>query len=365
MKIIYCGGGTSGHVSPAIAIKEAVDEYIGKHSALFIGREGGKENSAVIKARIPIKTVKVIGLKRNLSLESLSAIKMAIAAKKEAASIIKNFGPDLVIGTGGYVCWPVLKAAKSLGIKTILHESNAYPGLVVKLLSKKTDLTLLGIEDAKEELGKKAKTVYVGNPVRKGFDQANREKARNELGLRKNEILILSFGGSNGSARMNEIVIPFITKNKNRNIRYIHATGRNNFDPLYENSKGENVKIIPFFNNMEKILPAADLAITRSGAMTLSELSASGVGAILIPSPNVTADHQRKNAKAYEQKGAARVIDEEILSEKLLEKCIQEIIEDKEVLEKMRKNTAKLYNKDSKKLISEQIKELIQKAKST
>lgn len=317
MKLILTGGGTAGHVNPAIAIAEAVAEVARESEFLFIGREGGGENAAVTRAGIRLATLRVEGLSRSMSPKNIRALWRAVRSTGEAREIIREFAPDAVLGTGGYVCWPVLRAARSLGIPTAIHESNAYPGLVTRMLAGSADLVLVGCGRTLENLKPRANTIVVGNPLRRGFGLIGRRAARARLGIEGGELSVISFGGSIGADKLNRAVIGTMTDERLRAmpIRHIHAVGERYFGEVERENpelcRGiSRRKVVSYINNMPEEMRAADLVICRAGAMTLSEIEAVGVASILIPSPNVTDDHQRKNAEVLVREGAAVMIAE-------------------------------------------------------
>lgn len=329
MRLLICGGGTAGHVTPALVVAEEVKSRFPNARILFIGRTGGGENEAVKKAGIELRTLDVQGLKRSLALENVKRLRLAIQAKEEAKKIIKEFKPDVILGTGGYVCWPVISVGKKLKIPIAIHESNAYPGLTTRLLASKCDKVLLGREEAKAHLTKYAKFTVVGNPVSKTLTRLSHEQARKRLGIANDELFIVSFGGSIGADKLNQVVIDVMKNHtsKDKQIRHIHATGKRYFDINTADTKfpDSKCKILPYIDNMPTMLRAADIVICRCGAMTLAELSAVGVAAILIPSPNVSGNHQYKNANRLSKSGAALLIEEKDLSEKLLWESIFEL----------------------------------------
>ena len=331
MKIILCGGGTAGHINPAIAVAEEIKKQSPKAEILFIGRDGGKENDLVIKAGLELKTVKIQGLKRTLSVDNIKRVLCAIKAKGEAKKIIKSFAPDVILGTGGYVCWPVITAGHSLGISVVIHESNVSPGLTTKLLSSTADLVLLNHKETEKYLNKKVKTKVVGNPLRADFKSINREQARSKLRLSKNEILITSFGGSIGAQKLNEVVLEVMEKysSKEKDIRHIHAMGKRYFpENVSSINKYPRCRILPYISNMPQLLLASDIVICRSGAVTLSEIAEVGVASILIPSPNVSDNHQFKNAKHLADSGAATLIEEKNLTSAALISIIKDLKND-------------------------------------
>jgi UDP-N-acetylglucosamine--N-acetylmuramyl-(pentapeptide) pyrophosphoryl-undecaprenol N-acetylglucosamine transferase len=340
MKILFCGGGTSGHVTPALAIAEEIKRRYADVNLLFVGREGGYENTAIKQYGIPLKTLSIKGLKRSWSWENAKRICLAAKAYGEAKRIVADFSPDVVVGTGGYVSWPVLRAAQKMKLPTVIHESNAVPGLVTRLLAGRCDILLLNYEKALDTLPRVKSYKVVGNPLLSDFSTISRKRARKELKLEDDEIYILSFGGSGGAQRLNEVIISLMKKRSVSadRIKHLHATGKRYFeglknDDLKDGARG--CRIIPFINDMPRQLAAADIVISRSGAMTLSELSRVGACAILIPSPNVSDNHQYKNARVISDAGGCLLIEEEKLTEELLCEKLELLIKDREIRESL------------------------------
>ncbi len=360
MRLLLCGGGTAGHISPAIAIAEEVKKRYPDTEILFVGREGGRENDGVKNAKTDLKTIKIQGLKRSLSIDNIKLIKAVIEARRNAEKIITDFKPDIILGTGGYVCWPVISAGRKMNVKTAIHESNISPGLTTKMLSGKCDVVFLGNGESKKYLSKRAKTLTVGNPIISRFAKENRNEARRRLGIKEDEIFILSFGGSIGADRLNNVVIEVMKNHsaKNTKIRHIHATGHRFFDGIKSSEfKAElnGCKIVPYIDNMPTALRAADIVICRCGAMTLAEISAIGVAAVLIPSPNVSGNHQYKNGKYLSDRGAATLIEEKNLTAECLEKALFELEIDKNGRKNRAKNIKAFSTPDSAKRIVDEL----------
>ena len=364
MRIILCGGGTAGHINPAIAVAEEILDTEPASEILFIGREGGRENELVTKAGIRLQTIPIKGLKRSLSPENISRIRDALLARRRAEKIIKEFKPDVILGTGGYVCWPVISAGKSLGIPTAIHESNITPGLTTKLLARSCDAVFLSQDKTKEYLPKKAKTLVVGTPLRKEFTSLSRSECRRRLGLKDEDILILSFGGSIGADKINHTMIE-VMKNysaKEANVTHIHATGERYYESLPKEDKNlgnSKCKIKAYIDNMPTLMKAADIAVCRSGAMTITELCAAGVAPILIPSPNVTGNHQYMNARLLSDHGAAEIIEEKELTSKALTEAINRLKIDKNGRKNRAKSMQRLCKPKAAKNITKQLKLLI------
>lgn len=364
MKAVLCGGGTAGHINPAVAIGETILEKETGSEIIFVGRDGGRENRAIEEGGHKLFTLDVSGIRRSLSPKNAKSILKMLKAIRESKRLLREFSPEVVIGTGGYVCYPVIKAAKALGIKTVIHESNAVAGLATRRLCRSADLILLNYKCAEKSVPAKCKTVIVGNPLRKNFSVISRQKAREKMGIRKDEILIVSFGGSIGAQRLNEACLDLMENFslKNPLVRHIHAMGERYYVE-YQNGKlkrGHNgCRVVDYINDMPGLLSCADIAITRAGALTLSELAFLGTAAILIPSPNVTGDHQRKNALALSEEGAAILIEEGEELTKRLERSVRELCKSPEKRRELSSRIKRTSVKNSRELIYEEIKKLV------
>lgn len=365
MRIIFCGGGTAGHVSPAIAIAEYLLTQDKNADILFVGREGGEENRIIEKSGFNLQTVNIRGFIRKFTVENFKNLYIALKALNTAKNIIKNYSPDIVVGTGGYVCWPVIRAAQKLGIPTVIHESNACPGLVTKLLSPRCDRVLLNLNGSEKEFKNKDNIRIVGNPVRDEFLTLNKKEARKNLGINSNDFLISSFGGSGGSQKINESIIAFMKSHstKSKNIHHIHSSGNKYYSEMKQKhpelTKGTNGCIIkPYIDNMPTVMAASDVIISRCGAMTIAEMSAVGACTILIPSPNVTNNHQYKNAKLIEEMGGCILLEEANLCERTLLDTVRRLESDKDLRNSLSNGIRKFYFPDSKKIIYEEIKRL-------
>jgi len=332
MKFIFTCGGTAGHINPALGVAQRLKELMPDCEILFVGADGHMETELVPREGFPIKTVKITNISRQLNLEGLKhnaeTVKNVFSATSEAKKIIRDFAPDVVIGTGGYVCYPVLKAAHALGIATVVHESNAVPGLTTKMLSGTTDRILVGFEESRQYYKHKERVFVTGTPVRQDFRNADKQAARTKLGLNPQNPLVVSVWGSLGAAFMNKTMVGFISKALgNPFFGLIHSAGRGGYRQMLgemeklgiKNAKERGMDVREYIYDMPLVMAAADLVICRSGASTLGELAVLGRPAILVPSPNVTNNHQEKNARVLEKAGAAVLIPEsEITEDKLL-----------------------------------------------
>ncbi len=334
MKIIMCGGGTSGHVNPALNIAKTIKNRLPDTEIMFIGTKRGIESSLVPKAGYKIDFVEVSGFSRKLTIKNIKAAWHALTSVSEAKRIIKRFKPDLVIGTGGYVSWPTVKAASKLGIPTLIHEQNAFPGVTTKMLSKVADKVCISFTGSEKFFDEscKDKLVLTGNPVI--IDGLSRSEARKTLGMTEEEPYILSYGGSMGAEKVNDLVFSLIEQYSiPKGIKHTHAIGRVGYEKFsaIAKEKGfdkhENLDINEYIYDMAVRQAAADIIICRAGAMTMSELAIRGSAAIFIPSPNVTEDHQYKNARLLADAGAAIVYRESEIDGKMLAKEVDELLQ--------------------------------------
>ena len=339
MRVIVSGGGTSGHINPALTIAGKIRKEDPNSVIEYVGTEKGLETKLVPREGYPIHYVKVEGLKRKLSLENMRVAHEAITSVREAKEILRAFHPDVVIGTGGYVCWPVLRAASSLKIPTVVHESNAVPGLATRMLSHFVSKILVNFKESEKKLHiPKDRVLCVGNPVKDEMFTLKKEDCRKKLGIGAEEKVLLSFGGSLGARTVNNLLYDIIDKDRiPSDIRLIHATGSaywdkarehflmNGFAQTDENTlKKGNITLHRYIYNMPTVMACADVVICRSGAMTVSEISAMKKAAIFIPSPNVTDNQQYENAHVLEKAGAALLLEEkDATAEKLADMVIK------------------------------------------
>ncbi len=321
MKIIFTCGGSAGHVNPALAVAQQFEAHHPGCEILFIGAERGMERRLVEQAGYPIRTVQVSTFERGFSWkilkhDLLSAVKVPVG-QYEAARIIKEFKPDLVVGTGGYASFPAVREAARRHIPTAIHESNVYPGLTTRTLAGKVDLVMVGFPEAAAYYEGVAKKVAVtGTPVREEFFSLTRQQARLELDIADSQPLVISFWGSQGAGHMSARTVDLLQKwdNEGRRFHYIHAAGRD-IDEMPGELERRGIKVTDqevraYIDDMPRVMAAADLVICRAGASTLGELTALGKPAILVPSPYVAANHQYKNAKVMADRGGAVLIEE-------------------------------------------------------
>ena len=353
MRVMFVAGGTGGHINPAIAVANEVKRLNPSSEILFVGTEGRMETQIVPKAGFNIKTVKMNGFSRQMNLkgllENIKTVCLTLKASSVAKKIIEEFKPDVVVGFGGYVTGPVLNTAVKMGIKTAIHEQNAFPGVANKALAKKVDKVMLTSSDAEKHMSCKNPPVVTGLPVRREIIKADRDYSRAMLGLNNNDMLVLSMGGSLGADAINNAVVQMLDVLKGeKNICFLHSTGKFGFwveDKLKEKNipygKGTNIEIRPYIDNMDICLSACDLVISRAGASSISEIQALSKPSILIPSPNVAENHQFHNAMALAKNDGAVLIEEKDLDGNFLAQKILELKNDESKLEIISKNAGK------------------------
>lgn len=366
MKILFAGGGTAGHINPALAVADYIKAHHPDAQISYIGTAEKLEAKLVPEKGYDFYTIKVAGFRRSLSpkaiIHNISAVKLAATSIMSAKKILKQVKPDVVVGTGGYVSGPVLRAAHQLGIKTAIHEQNAFPGVTTKMLAPNADRVMLAMPEAQKYLKLNKKPVITGNPIRQELLAIDRETARKKLGL-CDKPLILSFGGSLGARRLNEAVSDLIKwHNGTDKFYHIHATGKTGYNAMLESLKdielSDNIKIREYINDMDICMAAADLVICRAGAITLGELQACGKPSVLIPSPYVAENHQYHNALTLKKDGSAELIEEKDLTGEKLINTVEVLIENKPKLKKMSEAAVKNAIIDANERIYEIIMQL-------
>lgn len=338
MRVIFTCGGTAGHVNPALAVAQVFQANHPDCEILFIGAERGMEQRLVTQAGYPIRTVKVSTFERAWSFKVLrhnlkSVVKVPIG-RRQAASILRSFRPDLVVGTGGYASFPAVREAARMGIPTAIHESNVYPGLTTRALADKVDLVMVGFPEAASFYQNAKRVEVTGTPVRGEFFTLDRSRARQMLGLEDSQPLVISFWGSQGAGHMSQRTVDLVElwAGEGRRFHYIHAAGRD-YEDMRSELKNRGVavtdsEIRPYIDDMPVVMAAADLVICRAGASTLGELTALGKPAILVPSPFVAANHQYKNAKVLADRGGAVLLEEKACTGEQLYRTALELLAD-------------------------------------
>ena len=372
MKVLFTGGGTAGHINPALAAAGYLRQKEPDAQILYVGNKGGMEERLVPQAGFEIKTVHISGFQRKLTPKNLwrnaQTVVRVFTATAEAKKILQEFAPDVCVGTGGYVSGPVIREAAKLGIPCVIHESNAYPGVTTKMLAKSVKTVMLAVPDAKKYLDPKAVCTVTGNPVRGEVLAAQREESRKALGL-DDRPLVLSFGGSLGASALNRAAAYMLAQSaKEGKYQHIHGYGAHDEKFLSECKefgldleKSPQIQVLTYIDNMPQCLSAADLVIGRAGAMTLSEIEAKAKASILIPSPNVAENHQFHNAMALVNRGAAEIIEEKDLTGELLWEKVQGILSDPERLRSLGENAGKMETLDANERIYRVIKAVAKK----
>jgi UDP-N-acetylglucosamine--N-acetylmuramyl-(pentapeptide) pyrophosphoryl-undecaprenol N-acetylglucosamine transferase len=371
MRALITGGGTGGHINPALAIASIIKEHDPDSVFLFAGTPFGMEAKLIPQAGYDFAPIKVKGFQRRISLENIKknieAAAYLVTSGSRANEIIKGFSPDIVIGTGGYVSGPVVRQAAKKGIPTAIHEQNAYPGVTTKILTKSVDKVMLTVKEALDYLGSDLDYVVTGLPVRAEILSKNKEQARKELGF-DDSFTILSFGGSLGAGCINETMAEVIryTRSKNLSINHIHGYGGMGKDTFPEAMKKYNVpmksertRITEYINDMDTCMAAADLVVCRSGATTLAELQAMGKASLLIPSPIVAGNHQFHNANVLGKAGAAVVIEQKNVKSEEIIKLIEDFYNNPSKISEMSAHASELAIKDTSERIWQAISSIL------
>ena len=372
MKVLMSGGGTAGHINPALAIADTIKKHIPDAEILFVGTPAGMESKLVPQAGFNYTSMPVAGFQRKLTVENVkrnieAAAHLALSGVR-SAKIIREFKPDIAIGTGGYVCGPVLRKAAQMGVPVLVHEANAFPGVTVKMLAHYCDCVMLAVEDAKKRINADTEFVVTGNPVRAEVLEYDKKRARKELGV-DDRPLIVSFGGSLGARTINESMLDLLVRSaKDGRYQHIHGYGKYGkfvLDELKE--RGVDLKKCPhldvreYISDMPRVMAAADLVICRSGAMALTEIQALGKAAILIPSPNVAENHQYYNALAMVDRSAAEIIVEKDITPGLLIEKADKLAGDRAKLDEMSANARKMAILDSRERIFDVVRTTLEK----
>jgi UDP-N-acetylglucosamine--N-acetylmuramyl-(pentapeptide) pyrophosphoryl-undecaprenol N-acetylglucosamine transferase len=345
MKVIVSGGGTGGHIYPALALIREIQKQETNTEVLYIGSEKGLESDIVKRAGIPFRAIEISGFKRKLSFDNVKTVARFLKGVSKSKKYIKEFKPDVVIGTGGYVCGPVVYAASKLGVPTVIHEQNSVPGLTNKFLSKYVDKVAVCFEQA-EAFFPSEKVVMTGNPRASEVLNQDGIKGKKDVGLSLNKKSVLIVGGSRGARPINDALLSVIKEAGQKPYEFLYVTGDVHYERVVKQLKEAgaqgNVIVKPFLHNMPEVLSGVDLIVARAGATTLSEITALGLPSILVPSPYVTNNHQEKNARALSDNDAATLcLEADLTGERLLE-SIDEILLNEQKLKDMRTASKKL-----------------------
>ena len=359
MRVLLAGGGTGGHINPALAIASIIQAHDPEAQFLFVGTPDGMESRLVPQSGYQLATIQVAGFQRKISIDNIKrnakAVYYLAKSGKRAQQIVEDFRPDIAIGTGGYAAGPIIRMAAKMGVPSAIHEQNAFPGITNKMLAQRVDHVMLTVKDALEYMDFDCPYTITGLPVRSGISLKSKEEARRELGF-DDGMCILSFGGSLGAGCINEVmenVIPWHVK-KNLGINHIHGyggMGRDTFPDAMARAgipmRSKRLRITEYINDMDTCLAAADLVICRAGASTLAELEAAGKASILIPSPIVAGNHQFYNANVLGKAGAAIVIEQKNVSIEGMMRHIKKLYDEPDRLAAMSRKAASLQISDT------------------
>ncbi len=367
MRVLLTGGGTAGHINPALAVAGYLKTKEPDVEILYVGNRGGMEERLVKNAGYDMAFITISGFQRKLTpknlVRNIQTIGRIFTATAEAKRIIASFAPDVCVGTGGYVSGPVIREAAKLGVPCVIHESNAFPGVTTKMLAKSVETVMLAVPDARKYFDSSVNCTVTGNPVRGEVLAAEREASRKALGL-DSRPLVLSFGGSLGASALNRAAAYMLAQSaKEKKCQHIHGYGRHdgNFLPELEEfglklEENPQIRVLEYIDNMPQCLSAADLVIGRAGAMTLTEIEAKAKASILVPSPNVAENHQFHNAMALVRRGAAEIIEEKDLTGEGLWKKVEKILADPERLRSLGENAGKMEIIDANERIYREVK---------
>ena len=370
MRVIVAAAGTAGHINPGLAIANKIKEKEPNSEIIFIGTTRGLENDLVPRAGYELKTIEAYGLSKQISIENFRKILTTLKATGKARKIIQEFKPDVIVGAGGYICGPVVWAAKKENIPVILHESNAFPGKAVKMLARKCDTVLISFEEARERIPNAKNIVFTGTPVKiekKDYTKEEKNKILQNIDIKEQLPIVLIFGGSQGAQKINEAVIGILENSLNNQYQIIWATGPKQYDIIKEELSKKNInienvknaKILPYIYNMEEIMNISNVIVARSGAMTITEISNLGKPSILVPLPNVSQDHQLYNAKVLENIGAAKIILNNDLDKDNLNLEIEKIIKNPQLMHDMEQKALSKSVKNVQENIYKEIKKIV------
>jgi len=371
MNILFTCGGTAGHVNPAVALARIFQQRHPGCGILFVGADGGMENKLVPKEGYEIRSVTITSFHRSLApadiAHNLGTLRNMYASRRQAARILDEFRPDLVVGTGGYASYPVVNMAAKRGIPTAVHESNAVPGLTTKALSRVVDRVMVGFEESRGHYDAPEKVVVTGTPVRGDSFRYTRQQAREQLGLTDDRPLLLSYWGSLGAEEMNRKMVDFITREcyEGAPFHHIHGAGRD-YPWMKEELQSRGLKLgdngiemREYIYDMPLVMAAADVVLCRAGASTVSELTAIAKPAVLVPSPNVTANHQEKNARVLADQGAAVLLREADCSNDALYEAADRLLRERERRDGMIRALTAMATPDAGEKIYQTLREIM------
>ncbi|SEN08603.1 undecaprenyldiphospho-muramoylpentapeptide beta-N-acetylglucosaminyltransferase [Lihuaxuella thermophila] len=363
-RILLSGGGTGGHIYPALAIARAVKKRYPDVEIAYIGTENGLESKIVPKeGNIRFYTVEIQGFKRSISWENVNTIRKFIRAVKKSKEYIQEFRPDAVVGTGGYVSGPAVYAAHQLGVPTLIHEQNVVLGLTTKFLSRFADVVAISLEESQKYLTHARRIVFTGNPRATEVVQANAAAGRKSLGISDlHRPIVLFFGGSRGAKAINEAVLQMIPRMKELpQVQFVYVTGEIHYEAIRSRigqDECPNLEVLPFIYNMPDVLAATYLVVARAGASTLAELTSLGLPSILIPSPYVTNNHQEANARWLQEQGASKMLLESECTGENLWAEVKRLIENPELHHEMSEAARKLGRPQAAEVLVDELEKI-------
>ena len=358
MKILISAGGTGGHIYPALAIIEGFKKYDKNLEVLYIGTKNRMEKDIVPKNNIPYYGIEIYGLSKNI-FKDIKDVFLILKAKKEIKQKILEFKPDVVLGIGGYVTYPVLSVAHKMHIKTFIHEQNAIPGKTNKMISKYADIIGVSFKESAKYFPNK-KVLYTGNPT--GIRAINTSKiTKSSLGLKEDKPLVVVVCGSLGSETVNKAMQGYLKTSEGKDYQVVYITGKSLYEDFTKEKYPSNVLVVPYLDNLSGLLKSTDVLVARAGASTIAEVLSLKVPTIFIPSPYVANNHQYYNALSLKEEGLAVMLEEKDLSTENITKNVNELLYNKEKQIKIKNNLSKISTLDSTKIIYDAIKELIKK----
>lgn len=361
MRVIVSAGGTGGHIYPALAIVRKIKEMEPSSTFLYIGTTDRMEKDIVPALDIPYVGIEMMGMNRKKIWKNGKSIRCFLKGINKTRELIKEFNPDVVLGIGGYITAPVIYAAHKEKVKTFIHEQNSMPGLSNRFLSRYVDKIGVSFEESITYFPKE-KTVYTGNPRSEEITKVKKAK-KQDFQLSEEKPLVLMVMGSLGSKTMTEKMKEMIPSFKRKEYEVIIVTGKNYYEEYRKVDVPDNVRVVPYLDNLIEVMKSSDLMISRAGASSIAELTSIGLPTIFVPSPYVTHNHQMKNAEVLKNKGASEIIEEQNFSKETLLPLIDTILNDKELYRKMKENTKKLGCKDSATKIYQVVKRLVEDTK--
>jgi len=349
MRVMFAGGGTGGHIYPALAVAKEIMSKKPDADILFMAGTRGIERKIFVDAGFALKTIPVIGLPRSLSPTLIPFAWKLMVSVVKSCLYMRGFKPSVVMATGGYVAGPPIIAAITMGIPVVIQEQNSYPGLTNRKLARYADIVFLGFYDARNYLSGKAEAMVTGNPVRSEIGTGKRDSSAAKFDLNPDLKTVLVFGGSQGSHALNSVVSQLVKRIVPMGIQLLWQTGRNEFERYskFDNMSTGSVRVLPYIDDMVSAYAVADMVVSRAGAMAVAEITACGLPAVLVPLPTASGNHQEHNARSLVNAGAAFMILERELSPEVFERKIEEIITSEETLKSMSEASEKMGKKDA------------------